>query len=98
MGKVIWSRRSKSWLKEIHDHIAKDKPEAASRTVDGILERAKVLSSFPEIGQLYPKHPERGVRILLYGHYRIAYLVTEQRDIRVLAVYHGALDIRRFLG
>lgn len=98
MGKVIWSHHSKGWLKEIHDYIAKDNPEAARRTVDGIVERAKVLASFPEVGQPYPKQPGRGIRVLLYGHYRIAYLITKERDIRVLGVYHGALDITRFLG
>lgn len=37
------------------------------------------------------------IRILLYGHYRIAYLVTETRDVQLLGIYHGALDIDRYL-
>ncbi|MFP3938724.1 MAG: hypothetical protein ACOC7L_02425 [Acidobacteriota bacterium] len=41
---------------------------------------------------------DREVRILLYGHYRIAYLVTETRNVRLLGIFHGALDITRYLG
>ena len=38
---------------------------------------------------------ERHVRILLYEHYRIAYLVRPER-VDVLGVFHGALDISRY--
>jgi plasmid stabilization system protein ParE len=41
---------------------------------------------------------DREIRILLYGHYRIAYLVTEERDVRLLGIFHGALDLSRYLG
>lgn len=34
--------------------------------------------------------------ILLYGHYRIAYLIEDDGDIVVLGVFHGALDISRY--
>ena len=45
--------------------------------------------------QLYAAS-HRHVRILLYGHYRIAYLVEEDADVIVLGVFHGALDISRY--
>jgi toxin ParE1/3/4 len=35
--------------------------------------------------------------VLLYGHYRIAYLLTPERDIEILGVFHTALDVRRYL-
>jgi toxin ParE1/3/4 len=60
-----------------------------------IHERAEILLNFSEIGYRYREWPE--VRVLLYGHYRIAYLVTAERDIEILGVFHGALDIRRYL-
>lgn len=41
---------------------------------------------------------DREVRILLYGHYRIAYLVEKERDVELLGIFHGALDIDRYLG
>lgn len=97
MGQVRWSREALSWLRQIRDHIAQDNPEAARRTATGIVDRVEVLSTFPEIGQRYEEVADREVRILLYGHYRIAYLVTEQRDVQLLGIFHGALDIERYL-
>src|SRR5206468_3134347 len=58
------------------EYLAADNPLAASRTVQGIYERAQDLMVFPEIGYRYLAS-SRHVRILLYGHYRVAYLVTE---------------------
>ena len=37
------------------------------------------------------------IRILLYGHYRIAYFIKDGGDIDILGVFHGSLDIERYL-
>ena len=63
----------------------------------GIFEKSQVLGRFPEIGQKYRDEPEGEIRILLYGHYRIAYLLHPSQTISVLGVFHGALDIARYL-
>ena len=44
-------------------------------------ERAEILLTFPEIGYRHRERPE--IRVLLYGHYRIAYLITAKRDVEV---------------
>ncbi|HSS78720.1 MAG TPA: type II toxin-antitoxin system RelE/ParE family toxin [Thermoanaerobaculia bacterium] len=98
MGKIKWTQESERWLREIHDYIAVDNPAAALRTVQGIYEKAESLARFPERGYRYHDQADSKVRILLYGHYRIAYLIKENRDIEILGVFHGALDITRFLG
>jgi toxin ParE1/3/4 len=41
---VRWTLEAERWLREIHDHIAEDNPEAAIRTVRGIFERAQTLA------------------------------------------------------
>ena len=55
------------------------------------------MKSFPELGHKYKSEPEGDIRILLYGHYRIAYLIKEKETIEILGVFHGALDIDRYL-
>jgi toxin ParE1/3/4 len=35
--------------------------------------------------------------VLLYGHYRIAYQIAPDDDIQILGVFHGAMDVRRYL-
>lgn len=97
MGRVRWTREAEQWLREIHDYIAQDNPAAAQRTVHGIAERAATLNRFPERGYRYHERPDQTIRILLYGHYRIAYLVKDQGDIDILGVFHGALSIDRYL-
>jgi len=54
-----------------------------------------MLRRFPEIGYRYRAEAEGEIRILLYGHYRIAYLLKPPSSIDILGVFHGALDIDR---
>jgi plasmid stabilization system protein ParE len=39
----------------------------------------------------------REVRILLRDQYRIAYLIKSSTEIDILRVFHGALEIERYL-
>ena len=95
MAEIVWTTEAQRWLNEIHDYIAADNPIAAYRTVSAILERAEALLAFPEMGHRY--RDDRDIRILLYGHYRIAYLIKPHSDIDVLGVFHGSLEIERYL-
>ena len=95
MATIAWTQEAQRWIEDIFELISADNLPAAARTVQGIYERAQVLTSFPEIGHRYVASA-RNVRILLYGHYRIAYLVKDDGNIDVLGVFHGALDITRY--
>ena len=64
----------------------------------GIHQLAESLCAFPERGYQYQRQPGRNIRVLLYGHYRIAYLVKPAGDVDILGVFHGALDIDPYLG
>jgi len=95
MGKLNWTDESQRWLKDIFEYIAADNPIAAQKVVLGIHERSQILLNHPEIGYCY-EPSTRDVRILLYGHYRIAYLVKVGGDIDILGVFHGSLDINKY--
>jgi plasmid stabilization system protein ParE len=95
MATLTWTDEAQRWLRDIFDYISTDNPAAAARTVDGIYGSAQVLTTFPEIGHRYFAST-RNVWILLYGHYRIAYLIKADGNIDILGVFHGALDIERF--
>jgi len=97
MAQLKWTQEAHRWLRDIHDYIAQDNPVAAERVVMGIFEKAQLLTSFPEIGYFYRRESEGEVRVLLYGHYRIAYLYRKGvEQIDVLGVFHGAMDIDRY--
>ena len=95
MAKLIWTEESERWLKDIYDYIARDDPVAAASVIDGIYERAQALLYFPESGYRYPGSSQ-AVRIILYGHYRIAYAIADD-EVTILGVFHGALAIDRYL-
>jgi toxin ParE1/3/4 len=88
MARVAWTDESQSWLRDIFDYIAADNPEAAARTVQGIFDRAQALADFPEMGARY-RASDRHVRVLLYGHYRIAYLVREPQFVGRSSISSG---------
>lgn len=95
MAEIGWTDEAHRWLADIFEYIAADNPQAAARTVQGIYDRAQDLRRFPELGSRYSAS-SRHVRVLLYGHYRIAYLIKDDGDIDILGVFHGALDIGRY--
>ena len=97
MGEVNWTAEAERWLRDIHDYIAADNPSAAMRVVQGIHAKAQVLRRSPELGYRYEMGEKSNVRILLYGHYRIAYRIRPDRDIDILGVFHAALDMDRHL-
>jgi len=96
MAEIRWTYEADLWLKDIYDYIALDNPSAAKQVVEGIYNKAQILKDYPEVGHSYETAEKEDVRILLYGHYRITYvLLNDQIDI--LGVFHGALDIDRYL-
>ena len=96
MVAIEWTEEAVFWLKEIHDYIAQDNKKVAKRISKEIYNKVQILATFPKIGYVYTTEESREIRILLYGHYRIAYLVEEDL-ISILGVFHGALEIERYL-
>ncbi len=98
MVKLNWTPEAEAWLKEIDEYISEDDPDLAKQVVESIYQRVEILKKFPRIGHPYPYRSDIEIRILLFGHYRIAYRIKSETDIDILGVFHGALDIVRHLG
>ena len=97
MAEIRWTDEAVKWLQDIFDYIAQDSPSAAGKVVSGVYERVQLLKDFPELGHKYKSEAEGDIRVLFYGHYRIAYLIKERESVDILGVFHGALDIDRYL-
>ena len=97
MVDIHWTDEAELWLKNIHDYIALDKSTIAKKVVIEIYQKVQILQSFPRIGYEYENSQHKEIRILLYGHYRIAYLIKDENTIDILGVFHGALEIERYL-
>ena len=98
MAVLRWTNEAMDWLEDIYRYIAHDNPEAASKVIDGIVDKAEVLTTFPDIGTRLRIVPEGEIRMILYGHYRVVYLHRAAIEtVDILGVFHGALDIDRYL-
>jgi len=97
LAEINWTQEAQTWLRDIYDYIAADNPDAAFKTVNGIYEEAQLLQNHPEAGYRYETESSRTVRILLYSHYRITYLIKPDGNIDILGVFHGSLEIGRYL-
>jgi plasmid stabilization system protein ParE len=92
-----WTAEAERWLGRIFAYIAKDNAAAVARTVLAIYEPQKYLGSFMEWVIVIPLVLTGTSRILLFGHYRIAYLIKPDHDIDILGVFHSAMEIEHYL-
>ncbi|MEM9368953.1 MAG: type II toxin-antitoxin system RelE/ParE family toxin [Planctomycetota bacterium] len=97
MAKIEWTAEAEHRLRAVHDYIAEDNAAAATKVVIEIYEKVQLLTTHPHLGQRYEPIIDREVREVLYGHYRIPYLVVSEDLIRVLGVFHSAMDLGRYL-
>lgn len=97
MAEIRWTEEALRWLRDIYDYIASDNTEAARKVIASIYDKVQTLRRFPELGSTYRLEADGRICILLYGHYRIAYLIRNDDRIDILGVFHDALDIERYL-
>ena len=97
MAQVVWTEEADQWLLKIHDYIARDSPENAFKVVESVYRRAQILETFPELGHTHSTASGREVRILLWGHYRIVYHRPVPDEVRIIGVFHGAMNLQEYL-
>ena len=84
---LIWTTEAKDMLMKIFDGLVSGNPMIAVNVVRGIYAKTQVLLKSPEIGWHFGGIPKRDVRVLLYGHYRIAYEIHKTGYIVICGVY-----------
>ena len=88
-----WTQRASGQLDEIERYIATDNPAAAQREVLRIIDRAEILTRFPEIGPVFLRAPEAEYRQLIVGKYLVLYVIKPAIErIDIVTVWHGARD------
>ena len=97
MAELTWTPEAERWLRDIYNYIAQDNPAAAARTIETLYQKVEILREFPESGYRYWQQSHRHIRILLHGHYQIAYVIKKSGAIDILGVFHAALNIDRYL-
>lgn len=97
MAKINWTEKAIEWLQEIHDYIAENNPVAANNTINDLYNKVQMLREYPKLGHYYRIIPTGEIRILLYGHYRIGYLIKNNGSIDILGIFHDAMEIDNYL-
>jgi plasmid stabilization system protein ParE len=64
MAELRWTLEALDWLEDIQRYIEQDNPQAAENVIDGILQKAEVLTAFPDIGTRLRIVPEGEVRMI----------------------------------
>lgn len=88
--KLRWTRLALADFEIVHDHIARENPEAARRVAQRILDATKTLLEYPEIGRL---GEDRETREWLVDKtpYLLVYS-TGQDVVELLRVWHLSRD------
>ena len=97
MAEINWTAEAERWLHEINNYLSARNPQAAARTLEGICRKAQLLRDFPELGYRHGVSGPEDIRIILFGHYRIAYVIKADGNIDILGVFHATLDIDHYL-
>jgi plasmid stabilization system protein ParE len=95
MGQIRWTEKASSNLQAIFEYISRDSKIYAARYVKTLIRAAKKLETMPRCGREVPELENPELREVIYGNYRIIYrIVGAEDDIEILAVIHGARDIK----
>ena len=98
MAKLRWTEKASKNLQSIHEYIARDSKIYAGRFVKSLILATRKLEKLPQCGRIVPELESHGLREVIYGNYRIVYrYLRESKEVQVLAIVHGARDIRRVL-
>jgi len=92
--KVVWTEQASRRLSEIEEFISRDRPDAAAKLIDKIVDRGDALARHPDRGRRLPEIPGSGLRELVVDSYRVVYRRTSN-TIEVLTVFEGHRLLRR---
>ena len=97
MAELVWTMEAVRCLEEIREYIIHDNPTAAQSVVSGLYTKVQSLKEQIRLGHLFDSISDHEVRELLYGHFRIPYLIESQNRVHILGIYHSAMDIDRIM-
>jgi plasmid stabilization system protein ParE len=83
--KVWWSERARSQVREIFEFITQDRPSAAERILEGFLQRADLITEFPDQGAAWGDPRRSDLRSIIFEGYRLVYRVGTD-EIAILSV------------
>jgi len=90
--KAIWSPLAREQVAEGFAYIAAERPKAAIRWFEELVDKAESLSVFPDQGRMVPEAQRSSLREVLVDPYRLVYR-RDETELVVLAVHHARRDL-----
>ncbi len=87
--KTIWAPLAVERLEEEVRFIAQDKPEAARRWAEQLLEHLDRVAEFPRSGRMVPELGREDIREIVHGSHRIIFRIVDD-EVRILTIRHVA--------
>lgn len=94
MVQIQWTHRAFEDALIIKNYISENSVFYASVTIEKIKSRVQILKKFPQIGRIVPEFNNETIRELIEGNYRIVYRVVSETQIDIIAIAHGAREIK----
>jgi len=85
--KVVWSPLTEQRAMEAVDYIAEDRPAAAAKWLEGLLDHVAQLDQLAERGRMVPEIGRPAYREALFAPYRVIYRVDASRVV-ILTLRH----------
>jgi toxin ParE1/3/4 len=93
MGQIRWTEKASGHLLAIHEYIAQDSKVYAARFIKSLIKATSRLEYLPRCGRIVPELKDYSFREVIYINYRIVYRITNNDNIEILAVLHGAREL-----
>lgn len=95
MVQIIWTNRARKDLKQISEYISRDSAVYAQNQINRIYKKTEILIQLPLVGKVVTEVNDRSIREIIEGNYRIIYRIAKPNQIDILAVHHGARNLRK---
>lgn len=89
---MIWAPLAQEHVSQAFAYIAAERPSAAVRWFEAVVETAGSLAQFPDMGHVMPEAGRPEVREILVDPYRLIYR-RDLDQVVVLAVFHARQDV-----
>jgi addiction module RelE/StbE family toxin len=95
--RIFWTETATTDLRDIVKYIANDKPNAARRMGNAIIEKIESLCDNPYIGRKVPEKNDDLIREVILNPYRLIYKIDKDNKTicvtRIWHAYRGLPDI-----
>jgi toxin ParE1/3/4 len=94
MARLRWTPQALDDVEAICKFLVRDSDYYAHLFANKVFEKSETIEKFPYSGRIVPELEKDTIRELIYGNYRIIYLIVSH-EIQVLTVHHSSrlLDI-----